>query len=216
MAQRPSSFEQRLETYYRQNRTKLIRAFLMWGTRDVIEDAVQEAMVRVYARYIDSETEPGNLDAVIRVAIRNILIDIFRRGRMVPIGDVRTGQDGQPQLVVAVDDSEEDFGGDPALPADIVSADEVVAWKRLLHELLDELDPKYLEIVSMAMLGATPEEIGEHFQQDGYVLRRYARVLLCRAIARHTLTGDPLAQVLERECCQRKSAPRAARSARTG
>ncbi len=205
MAQCPTGFDKRLESYYRENRTRLIRTFLLWGSRDVIEDAVQEAVVRVFARYSDSDEEPGNLDAVVRVSIRNILIDNFRRQRTVPIGDVRSGLDGQPELVVAVGDDEEDFAGDPALPSKFVSAEEVVAWKRLLHALLDELDPKYLEIVSMAMLGATPEEIGEAYQQDGYVLRRYARVLLCRAIARHS--SDPLAQVLERDCCQRRPTP---------
>jgi RNA polymerase sigma factor (sigma-70 family) len=206
VARRATRFDQELETYFRANRTKLIRAFLMWGRRDAIEDAVQEAVVRVYARYCDGEDEPGNLDAVVRVTIRNILIDGFRRARTVPIGDVRAGLDGEPVMVIATDD-DEDFAGDPALPSKFVSAEEVVAWKRLLHALLDELDPKYIEIVSMAMLGATPEEIGEAYQQDGYVLRRYARKLLCRAIARYTMTGDPLAQVMERECCQRKSRP---------
>jgi RNA polymerase sigma factor (sigma-70 family) len=208
MAARPiSDFAQKLGQYYRANRTDLIRAFSLWAQRATVEDAVQEAMVRIFARYDGTdEPEPENLDAFMRTTVRNILIDGFRRAVSVSIGYVRSAMDGQPIFVPASDADEDDFSGDPALPSKFASAEDEAAWKHLLRTLLDELDPKYVQVATMAMLGATPEEIGDAYQQNGYVLRRYARLLLCRAIAQHAQGGDPLAAMLERDCCQRKAA----------
>jgi DNA-directed RNA polymerase specialized sigma24 family protein len=204
-----TGFAQKLAQYFRANRTDLIRTFIWWAQRATVEDAVQEAMVRIFARYDETgEPEPVNLDALVRTTVRNILIDGFRRAALVSIGYVRSAPDGQPIFVPPSDADADDFSGDPALPSKFASAEDELAWKHLLRALLDDLDPKYVHVATMAMLGATPEEIGDVFQQNGYVLRRYARLLLCRAIAQHAQAGDPLAAMLERDCCPRKAAPK--------
>jgi RNA polymerase sigma factor (sigma-70 family) len=198
----------RLEQYYAQNRTALIRGFLRYGPRDVVEDAVQEAMVRIFARYDGADDEPPeNLNPLMRTAIRNILIDGIRRPTTVPIGQVRSGADGQPEMAPPVTDAEEgEFDGDPPLLSREVAAEDQTAWKDLLRSLLDELEPKWHNVICMMMLGHKPTEIGAIYQQNGYVLTRHARALLCRAAARLAQVGDPLAAMLEGDWCRRKAA----------
>ncbi len=197
------AFSDRLETYYQAHRTELIRAFRGWGSIAEIDDAVQEAMLRLYASYAEPGTEPpDNLGGLVRVTIRNILIDGFRRAVSVPIGEVRTGPDGLPTLATPGDPDEVDFSGDPALPSKFVSPEDEVAWKQLLGRLFDALDPKWVAVASMAMLGTSPEEIGAAFGQNGYVLRRHARMLICRVLAGFAAAGDVLAATLARDVCK--------------
>ena len=196
-----ADFADQLENYYRAHRTDLIRAFRSWGSIDHVDDAVQEAMVRLYARYAEAAELPDNLHGLVRVTIRNVLTDAFRKGVMIPIGDVRAGADGEP-IIAAPGDEEEDFSGDPALPSRFVSPEDEAAWRQMLHRVLDALDAKWVQVATMAMLGTSPEEIGATFGQNGYVLRRHARALVCRVLARFAGEGDPIAASFSRDYCK--------------
>jgi hypothetical protein len=53
----------------------------------------------------------------------------------------------------------------------------------------------------MAIVGRSPEEIGALYEQNGYVLRRYARELICRALREMAAAGDPAVVSFGRDFC---------------
>jgi DNA-directed RNA polymerase specialized sigma24 family protein len=184
-----ASFADRLERFFRQNYTQLIRAHLRLGTVEEVQDALQEAMMRIYARFGDGqEPEPDNLPGFVHVAIRNVLIDRFRRPLAVDLSEV----DREEEAAVA-------DGVNPAMS--LPRQDDVLAWKQLLKVIFDRLPAKWVEVASMAMSGASPEEIGEAFEQNGYVLRRYARELVCKILHELARKDDPLAAAFARGFC---------------
>ena len=185
-----TDFADRLERFFRENYTTLVRRHLRFGTVEDVQDALQEVMLRIFQRFADGEqAEPENLAAFVNVAVRNALIDRRRRGIQIPFSD----------LAPAGDDGE--TGADSADPPFLLAADpqhldqeEELAWKQLLRTIFDRLPPKWVEVAAMVMGGKTPPEIGAAFGQNGYVLRRYARQLICQVLADLSGRGDPLAR----------------------
>jgi DNA-directed RNA polymerase specialized sigma24 family protein len=197
-------FKERLERYYRENYTTLVRRFLSWGPVEDIEDAIQEAVVRVYARYADGQQpQPENLGGLLHVAIQNVLRDRFRRATPISIDDVRAGPTGEP--IPAGRSAEGGEGGSDdnrALPDPHVDLENEAAAKELFNMVFDRLPAKWRDVAAMILTGASPEEIGARYGQNGYVLRRYARILVCRglrALMQHD--DDSLAASFARELC---------------
>jgi DNA-directed RNA polymerase specialized sigma24 family protein len=180
-----ANFADRLEQLFRQKYTQLIRAHLRLGTVEEVQDALQEAMIRIYARFGDGqEPEPENLAAFVHVATRNILLDRFRRPVAADLSEV--------------DDDTDRKHPDRNPAMSLPRQDDVLAWKQLLRVIFDRLPAKWIEVSSMVMSGASPEEIGAAFRQNGYVLRRYARELICKILAE---LDDPLAVAFSGDFC---------------
>jgi DNA-directed RNA polymerase specialized sigma24 family protein len=196
-------FHERLERYYRDNYTTLVRRFLSWGPVEDIEDAIQEAVVRVYARYADSQQpQPDNLGGLLHVAIQNVLRDGFRRATPLSIDDVRAGPTGEPiPAGISAEGGEGGSGDDSALPDPNVGPEDEAAVKELFNMVFDRLPAKWRDVAAMTFTGASPEEIGARYGQNGYVLRRYARNLVCRGLRGIAQAGDPLAASFARELC---------------
>ena len=196
-------FKDLLERYYRDNYTALVRRFLSWGTVEDVEDAIQEAVERLYVRYADGQQpQPENLGGLLHVAIQNVLRDGFRRGKPISIDDVRAGPTGEP--IPAGRSAEGGEGGsddDRALPDPHVGPEDEAAVKELFHAVFDRLPAKWRDVAAMTFTGASPEEIGARYGQNGYVLRRYARSLVCRGLRAMAQADDPLAASFARELC---------------
>jgi DNA-directed RNA polymerase specialized sigma24 family protein len=183
-----TTFADRLERLFRQNYTQLIRPHLRLGTVEEVQDALQEAMMRLYARFGEGqEPEPSNLAAFVHVTTRNILLDRFRRPVAADLSEVDKAPDRKNP------------GRNPAMR--LPRQDDVLAWKQLLRAIFDRLPAKWVEVSSMVMSGATPEEIGAAFKQNGYVLRRYARELICKVLAELASQDDPLAAAFASDFC---------------
>jgi DNA-directed RNA polymerase specialized sigma24 family protein len=193
-------FNERLERYYRDNYTALVRRFHSWGTVEDIEDAVQEAVVRVCVRYADGQQpQPERLGGLLHVAIQNVLRDGFRRALPISIDDVRAGPSGE--RIIAAEGGEEDRSEDIALPDPHVGPEDQVAAKELFDTVFDRLPAKWRDVAAMTFNGASPEEIGARYGQNGYVLRRYGRSMVCRVLRAMAQSGDPLAASFARELC---------------
>lgn len=181
-------FADRLEIFFRDNYTALVRRHLRLGSLEDVQDAIQEAMMRIYARFAEGgQGEPDNLAAFVSVTIRNVLIDRHRRTEPMSLQDALPS--GRQD-----DDKDDGNEADPPFPDPRgVSQEDVLAWRQLLHAIFERLPPKSVEVAAMVMGGKTPAEIGEAYGQDGYVLRRHARQLICKALSDFARDGDPLA-----------------------
>jgi DNA-directed RNA polymerase specialized sigma24 family protein len=190
-----TDFADRLERFFRDKYTALVRQHLRLGSVEDVQDAIQEAMLRIYARFAEGQqAEPDNLAAFVNVAVRNVLIDRRRRLEPLSLSDVLSfGQS---------DDDKLGDEPDPAFPdPQGLSQEDVLAWKQLLRAIFDRLPPKSVEIAAMVMGGKTPAEIGAAYRQDGYVLRRHARQLICKVLWHFAETGDPLARSVGEAFC---------------
>ena len=204
-------FEKLLERYYRENCNLLIRRFSSMGDVSEIRGAIHEVLAGVFERYMRGEPAPDNLGGFVHVAVRRKLIDRIRE----EAGTVSIEEElletvvvfGMPKRLGASEYTRdgEEFGSAPppgllSLP---VSPEDAAAWRELFHAVFDRLPPKWHEVAKMAMVGASPEEIGKTFEQNGYVLRRHARNLICRILGDLGDAGDELARGLAHDFCQR-------------
>ena len=200
-------FAERLERFYRDNYVKLIRKHLhLTGNVEDTQEAVQEVMLRLYARFADGEEpEPDNLAAFVSRAIRNALIDRFRHSRQ---SDTKSVSEAVLERKGNSDESDEDDDGatDPPFPHPGVSQEDIAAWKQLFRFIMDHLPAKYADLAVMVMTGKSPAEIGEEYGQDGYVLRRHTRALICKALQELAQKGDSLAQNVSGQFCRRAAA----------
>lgn len=192
-----SDFADRLERFFRDNYTALVRKHSRLGTVEDVQEAIQDVLLRLYQRCVDGEqAEPDNLAAFVNVAIRNALIDRRRQSRLIPLSDLTSRTSGPDA------DARDD---DPAIlqveDRESVGQEEELAWKQLLHTIFDRLPPKSVEVAAMVMSGKTPVEIGAAFGQDGYVLRRYARELICKILWELAESGEPLAGSFAQSFC---------------
>ena len=196
-------FKERLGRYYRDNYTALVRRFHSWGPVEDIEDAIQEAVVRLYVRYADGQQpQPKNLGGLLHVAIQNVLRDGFRRAGTISIDDVRVGPTGESiPAGPSAERGEADHSDNIALPDPRVGPEDQAAAKELFHAVLDRLPAKWRSVAAMTFTGASPEEIGARYGQNGYVLRRHARTMVCRGLRTLAHAGDPLAASFARELC---------------
>jgi DNA-directed RNA polymerase specialized sigma24 family protein len=184
-----AEFEDRLEDFFRQNHTALVRQHLRLGSVEDVKEALQEAMLRIYARSADGgEPEPDNLAAFVNVTVRNLLIDRLRRAAPVSLS--------------LGDKDDEDQGSERELQDSGFSPPEdALAWKQLLHIIFERLPAKWTGVAAMIMAGASPEELGAAYRQNGYVLRRYTRELICKILGNLAQAGEPLAKSFGREFC---------------
>ena len=230
-----ADFGDRLERYFRENYTGLVRQFFSWGSVDEIQDAIQEALVRIYARFADGEQPaPENLDRFIHVAIQNVLKDRRRATALPSTHDMEADLDEHRRQNNFLDKNDqgtdEEMFEQPASPegpvrmkrstkfarledvpelaARSVSPEEAVIWKEIFRKIFDQLPPKWVKVAEMAIVGKSPEEIGALYEQNGYVLRRYARELICRALRDMAEVGDTTAMSFGRDFCS-WSEPRA-------
>lgn len=198
-----ADFADRLERFFRANYTALVRRHLRYGDVSNVQDAIQDAMMRIYARFADGALEePEDLDAFVNAAIRNVLIDRLRRVKLVSIDDVLTASDGNTVVRGGSQGGTETGLADHGLRDDSNPGQEdMLAWKQLLHVVLDRLPERWSGVAAMAMGGASPTEIGAAYQRNGYVLRRYVRELICRILRDLAKGGDSLADSFSREFC---------------
>jgi RNA polymerase sigma factor (sigma-70 family) len=190
-----TDFADRLEKFFRDNYTALVRRHLRLGSDEDVQDAIQEAMLRIYARFAEGEqAEPDNLAAFVNVAVRNVLIDRRRRLEPVSLSEVlASGRSDEDSLGDEPDSAFPDPQG--------LSQEDVLAWKQLLRAIFEHLPPKSVEVAAMVMGGKTPAEIGAAYRQDGYVLRRHTRQLICKVLWHFAETGDPLARSVGEAFC---------------
>lgn len=204
-------FEKLLERYYRENCNLLIRRFSAMGDVSEIRGAIHEVLAGVFERYLRGEPAPDNLGGFVHVAVRRKLIDLIREeaGKVFVEPEhldtvVVSGMPKRPGASEYRRDGEE-FVSAPdwgvlSLP---VPPEDAVAWKELFHVVFDRLPPKWHKVAEMAMVGASPEEIGKTFEQNGHVLRRHARNLICRILGELADSGDELARDLAHDLCRR-------------
>src|SRR5690348_6642867 len=168
-------FEKLLERYYRENCNPLIRRFSSMGDVSEIRGAIHEVLAGVFERYLRGEPAPDNLGGFVHVAVRRKLIDLIREeAGKVPIEEelldwvVAFGMPKRAGASEYTRDGEELDNAPPlGLPTLPVNLEDAVAWKELLHMVFDRLPPKWHEVAKMAMEGASPEEIGRTFEQNG-------------------------------------------------
>lgn len=193
-------FADRLEGFFRANYAALVRQHLRYGSIAEVQDAIQDAMMRIYTRFADGQVAPpDNLAAYVNVTIRNILKDRRRDEVLTPANGASDGL--AVSRTVSLDDTES--GLSPELIGDDreMGPEERLAWKRLFHAVLDRLPERWAGIATMAMAGASPAEIGAAYERDGYVLRRYVRELICRVLKELAQGGDSLAGGFSRDFC---------------
>ena len=73
---------------------------------------------------------------------------------------------------------------------------EALDTRTLMREILLRLDPKYRHVVALLLVEWTPDEMHQKFGQNGYRLRVWARVKICRILASLTAVGHELAERL--------------------
>ena len=192
------SLKSRLDAFYDPAAyTKLVRRHIHMGTQDDVEDAIQEAMMRIYARFVDGDhTEPDNLAAFLNTTVRNVLLDRLRAPKVLSESEFE-GEDDEGDRPDIWDRNVDQQVG-PGLLGRAIEPDEQLAWKQLFHTVLDTLPEKWAEVAGMAMIDASPEEIGAAYGQDGYGLRAYARKLVGRVLAAEAARGDANATALLR------------------
>jgi len=184
-----AAFAEGLERFFRDNYTALVRQHLRLGTVEDVQDAIQQVFLRLYQQFAEgSQREPDNLAAYVNAAIRNALIDRLRLATPISLSELS----GTPQ-------NDANGGAEDASLAQLpdptqLSPEEALAWKQLLHTIFARLPPKSVEVAAMVMSGKTPPEIGSAFGQNGYVLRRYARELICKILGDLASNGEPLAR----------------------
>jgi DNA-directed RNA polymerase specialized sigma24 family protein len=204
-------FEKLLTRYYRENCNLLIRRFSSMGDVSEIRGAIHDVLAGVFERYMRGEPPPDNLGGFVHVAVRRKLIDRIREeAGKVPIEEehldrvVVSGMPKRPGTLEYTRDGEEiDSATASGLLSLPVNPEDALAWKELFHAVFDRLPPKWHEVAKMAMEGASPEEIGRTFEQNGYVLRRHARNLICRILGELGNAGDELARGLAHDYCRR-------------
>ncbi len=191
-----TEFADRLEQFFRDNYTALVRQHLRLGSVEDVQDAIQEALLRIYARFADGEqAEPDNLTAFVNVAIRNVLIARHRRSEPISIGDAVLKKNSME------DDDDDDGRTDPPFPHPGPDQEDILAWKQLLRLVFKRLPAKSVEVAAMVMTGKSPVEIGAAYGQDGYVLRRHARQLICKTLWDLAQAGDSLAKSVGDKFC---------------
>jgi len=107
---------------------------------------------------------------------------------------------GEPQPVTDEDDATAGGGGRkmtlerPAALEDEML--EALDSKTLMKEILLQLDPKYRHVVVLLLAEWTPDEMQKKFGQNGYRMRVWARVKICRILANLAVAGHDLAERL--------------------
>jgi RNA polymerase sigma factor (sigma-70 family) len=83
--------------------------------------------------------------------------------------------------------------GPPDLEDNMVEA---IDTRTLMREILLRLDPKYRHVVALLLAEWTPDEMHQKFGQNGYRMRVWARVKICRILANLAAVGHELAERL--------------------
>lgn len=76
---------------------------------------------------------------------------------------------------------------------------EAIDTRTLMREILLRLDPKYRHVVALLLVEWTPDEMHQKFGQNGYRLRVWARVKICRILASLSTVGHELAERLHNQ-----------------
>lgn len=109
---------------------------------------------------------------------------------------------GQPEPQPSVEEDDEATGGGgrnvkragpPGLEDEMLEA---LDSKILMKEILLQLDPKYRHVVVLLLAEWTPDEMHQKFGQNGYRMRVWARVKICRILANLAAVGHELAERL--------------------
>lgn len=181
-------------------------------------------VLRFYAGKASDLTTLEQVERFLRAVIRNTLIDEIRRTdvvRFVELDEDYMALQGNAPSVGAADNSEaksevaEHAPTETVLPADEDDAAispkgrgvrrqgppnledavvDAIDTKDLMRQLLLQLDPKYRHVVVLLFVEWTPDEISRKFGQNGYRLRVWARVKICRVLASLAAVGNELAE----------------------
>lgn len=232
MTRRPSvgeieAFKRHLEGFYRDNRNLLVSRFRSMAEASEIISALHLVLAESLDRFIRGQPAPENLGGFVHTAVRRRLIDLLRREfkgdetHPLPVEEVESlskflnrpltpeesiniaswKHDEGPRTIDIedVDESFSKFLNRPLIPEENI---DILAWKQLFRIIFARLPLKWRKVAEMAMVGASPEEIGSAFGQNGYVLRRYARQLICRILGELAGGGDDLAGGLAHDFCR--------------
>ena len=188
----------RLEAYYEPARyTALVRRHLKLGTIVDVQEAIQSAMYNILQRTADGAPDPDDLEAFLNKSIRNALFDNLRRSSKAQstddLGDVLQ----QDRIIArAVKEWTSSLH---------IEAEEQLEWKALLRAIFSAFPEKYVGVATLAMMGESPDDIGSAYGSDGYVLRRYARQLVCRVLRNLEQQSHALAATMATKLCTRKN-----------
>lgn len=137
---------------------------------------------------------------MLHVVIRNTLIDELRRTeafatipldeQFVPLPIVEEPKDGPPATAQPSDREGKPPSDLPGIEDELVDE---IDGRILRDQLLGALDPKYREVVVLLLAEWSPQELEQAFGQDGYRLRHWARVKVCRALAALAAAANKLA-----------------------
>jgi DNA-directed RNA polymerase specialized sigma24 family protein len=196
--------------------------------RETIRESIQQSFYKVLRYYAGSAKCPRTLEEAERVlhtVLRNTLIDEWRKtdgltfikldddylvleravaqagGLDEDEGDAAVGDDGRRE------DAEMDarlgrspdqgaIGRREMLETTLV---EEIDTRNLIERILSDLDPKYGRICVQLLQDWSPGEIGGEFRQNGYRLRVWARVKICKILGKLAELGHELAERLQVE-----------------
>lgn len=197
-----------------------------------VADAVQTAFYKTLKTYAGKVVNTP--EALLHQVIRNELITVLRRSDVVKMVELdadfvaldsgivsrRTTDDSDGGGSLErdepdhTDDTERDgepaggrrqAGGSRSTDNHIENAMiETLDARELVRALLKEFDDKYRHVVVLLLAEWEPNELREKFGQNAYRMRAWARVKVCRILARFAAAGNDQAERLHaRGGCQR-------------
>ncbi|MFO1084128.1 MAG: hypothetical protein U1E21_06180 [Reyranellaceae bacterium] len=189
-----------------------------------VADAVQTAFYKTLKAYAGKTVNAP--EALLHQVIRNELITVIRRSDVVQMveldedylalgsGGRRTsdddGENFERDEPDHTDDAERDEapsggrrfagGGRPTADEAANHIEDMMAEKLdardLVRALLKEFDDKYRHVVVLLLAEWEPNELREKFGQNAYRMRAWARVKVCRILAKFAAAGNDQAERL--------------------
>jgi DNA-directed RNA polymerase specialized sigma24 family protein len=188
-----------------------------------VADAVQTAFYKTLKTYAGKVVNTP--EALLHQVIRNELITIIRRSDVVKMVELDTDYVAMGSQIVSRRTTDGDEGGslerdEPDHTDDAARDEESGGGRRqagggrptdnyietmmidtldareLVRALLKEFDDKYRHVVVLLLAEWEPNELREKFGQNAYRMRAWARVKVCRILAKFAAAGNDQAQRL--------------------
>lgn len=170
--------------------------------REVVADAVQQSFYKVLKFHAGKSSELQTLEQVERflhTVIRNTLIDDIRRSGVIQFVEL------DADFGAAPDDSRHTAPPGASADAEVSEQEpsdledemlEAIDSRALIKQIMLQLDPKYRHVVVLLLAEWTPDDMNQKFGQNGYRMRAWARVKICRILAKLATVGNTLAERL--------------------
>jgi DNA-directed RNA polymerase specialized sigma24 family protein len=196
--------------------------------RETIREGIQQSFYKVLRYYAGSAKCPRTLEEAERLlhtVLRNTLIDEWRKTDglvFITLDDDYLVLERAEEQAGGLDDREGDAAAGDENRREVAEMDarlgrspdqgamgrremlettlvEEIDTRNLIVRILSDLDPKYRRICVQLLQEWSPGEIGEEFRQNGYRLRVWARVKICKILGKLVELGHELAERLRVE-----------------